>query len=536
MLPMIFRAPDATGDVTGVSGDEIFIQASGDSLQLPAGFDPAGADYSRAGPDLMMVGPDGTQVVVADFFMTDAPPTLVGAEGAHISGALAARLAGPMAPGQVAGEMPDLGEPIGRVNSLTGEVTVVRADGTRVTLKTGDDMFLGDILETGADAGVGVLLADGTSLSMGDDARMVLDEMVYDPGAQTGHASVSVLKGVFTIVSGEISKTDPEAMTINTPVATIGIRGTQVGLDISNGHDLSVVLMEEADGFVGEVIVINDAGAMTLNQAYFAVDVGSFSAPPAPAPTYSQEMILNTFGVTLAFLPTDGTNANDYGLQAELAAGMEDFETDAGGEDELGEEGLADFEEVAEEAPAEEVEPEEEVVEAVPPEELIVAAGEVEPVDGVVFGEEAAPLEMADTIAAAAVGETEIAPPPPPPPAPEPEAAAPPPEPVVAPNVAPVADPGTVMTAEDNVFTGQLSASDLEGGELAFAVAPDGDPDSGTLNIEPDGAFTYVPEQDFGGTDNFTYQVTDDAGQRPPQPWTSPLRRWPTCRKLLRPT
>ncbi|MBD3661571.1 MAG: FecR domain-containing protein, partial [Arenibacter algicola] len=330
MFPKLYRAPETMGGLAdgmfdGAAG-QAFVVADGPTVNLPEGFDPTTADFARAGPDLMLTASDGQELVIADFFMQENPPTLMADGDMRIDGQLAARLAGPAAPGEVAGEAAT-SEVIGRVTAMTGEVTVIRADGTRVTLEVGESMYMGDILETGADAGVGILLADGTAVSMGDNARMVLDEMVYDPGTQEGSLALSVLRGVFTVVSGEVSKTDPEAMLVHTPMATIGIRGTQVGIDLANGRDLTVVLMEEADGFVGEVMVINDGGAMTINQAYFAVQVGNYLSPPTAAPVYGRDMLFQTFGVTFAFLPLTDTNANDYGLQEALAEGLAGFET-----------------------------------------------------------------------------------------------------------------------------------------------------------------------------------------------------------------
>lgn len=516
MMPKIFRSPDATAGSGDGAADQVFIVAEGDALQLPEGFDPASASFVRAGPDLMLTGSDGGEVIIADFFMNETPPALLGGDGSKISGDLAARLAGPVAPGEVAGEAAP-SEAIGRVTSLTGEVTVIHADGTRVTLHAGDSMFMGDILETGAESGIGILLADGTSLAMADDARMVLDEMVYDPGTQAGSISVSVLRGVFSIVSGEVSKTDPDAMQVHTPMATIGIRGTQIGIDLNGEYGMTVVMMEEADGFVGEVTVTNDGGLMTLNQAYYALSIENFNTAPIAAQTYGHDMLLNTFGVTFAFLPIDGTSANDYGLQASLAEGLSGFDglsgeeaaafdTEAGGEqapDEADANVLASDE-------GEEIVPEEDLT------DLDVEAPEPETVS---FGEEVAPMAVMEDIAAAALGEV--------PPTPAPTPAPPtqetpvdvvpelvtepviPPEPV---NEAPVAEPGTVLTAEDNIFTGQLTATDVEGGPLLFDVATGGEPTNGAVAISSDGTFSYTPDSDFGGEDTFTYQVTDDAG------------------------
>ena len=572
MLPKIFRAPpDVTGDMGGGSGGELFVLATPDQVILPEGFNPADADFVRAGPDLMLTAPDGTQVLVADFFMMEMPPALLGEDGARVAGDLAVRLAGSATPGQVAGEAPDLSDVIGRVTNLNGEVTVIRADGSRMTLQTGDVVYQGDILETGLEAGIGVLLADGTSLSMGEGARMILDEMVYDPDTQEGNIALSVMKGVFTIVSGEISKTSPEAMMIHTPVATIGIRGTQIGLDFANGKDLTLVMMEEADGFVGEVMIINDGGAMTLNQAYFAVTVNAYAAAPVAAPVFSIDDIAVSFGGALMYLPIVDTNANDYGQQSGLAVDAASFET-AAGDMQLGEEGLAKFETVEDQEPSTAAETlaafdtaagdegvdvedglamfESIVEEALPPVDAVTSDGladfetvvaeeptppareddvveEQPPADDasiaptgvdltaedlavetdVIFGEEIVPTETPEVVTPPPADEMPVETEGPLEPVFEPE------QPVVEPlNVAPIAEPGTAITAEDNVFRGQLTASDLEGGALTYDLADGGDAEHGTVTVNSDGTFTYVPNTDFGGTDSFTYMVTDDAG------------------------
>ena len=239
------------------------------------------------------------------------------------------------------------GEPIGNIESIEGEVWAIRADGERVQLELGDEVYQGDILESGPEGNVGVLLADETTFAMGPEGRMVLDEMVYDPGTQEGSVSMSVLQGVFTFVSGQVAKTDPDAMTLDTPVATIGIRGTQVGLDLSDGQNLNVHLMEELFGFVGEVVVANDGGVQVLNDANAFTSVSSFDSSPSDFQIVTVEDILASYGEsTLPYLPTrnsDGerTSANTFEQQPEIDGEdreslefLNDFQTDAGGEDE----------------------------------------------------------------------------------------------------------------------------------------------------------------------------------------------------------
>ncbi|MBL4615165.1 MAG: FecR domain-containing protein, partial [Magnetovibrio sp.] len=324
--------------VTGQSSSTTIEATSGETLVMPDGLNPATADYAHEGPDLVLTWPDGSEVIVKDYFMVDPQPDLASSEGAEVSGDLAARLAGSATPGMEAQAGSDAvaEQPIGQIEKLVGMVTAIRADGTRVELKLGDQVYQGDILETGVDGAIGVILADETTFSMAEDGRMVLDEMVYDPGTQEGSVSLSVMHGVFTFVSGQVAKTDPDAMTLNTPVATIGIRGTQVGLDIRDGQNLEIVLMEEADGFVGEVVVMNNGGVTVLNGANEFTVVTSFNAAPAETTVIDIQQMLSIFSSTLRHLPMSQPNANDFGLQGEIEVGglakIEDPEPEGGAE------------------------------------------------------------------------------------------------------------------------------------------------------------------------------------------------------------
>ena len=215
-------------------------------------------------------------------------------------------------------------QPIGTVDTTSGSVIATRVDGTKVELEPGSQVYQGDVIETAGGGSIGVTLADETTFSMAENGNMVLDEMVYDPATQEGSISISAVEGVFTFVSGQIAKTDPDAMTLDTPVATIGIRGTQVGLDVGEGQDTSVVLMEEADGFVGEVVVSNAAGVQILNTAFQGTQITDASTAPSQSYTVNMSDMLQQFGGALNSLPA-GNNANQYGTDsAEVSQLIED--------------------------------------------------------------------------------------------------------------------------------------------------------------------------------------------------------------------
>ena len=145
------------------------------------------------------------------------------------------------------------------------------------------------------------------------------------------------MTGVFVFVSGHVAKTDPDAMTLTTPMGTVGIRGTQVGLDISESGEIAVVLMEEADGFVGEVFIMNDGGVTVLNGASQFLSLDSHVGAHSEITTISDPEIIERFSLPLKSLPIIRGNENDFGLQGdespnELEEALNEFET-ASGED-----------------------------------------------------------------------------------------------------------------------------------------------------------------------------------------------------------
>ena len=114
---------------------------------------------------------------------------------------------------------------------LAGEVTrfkgaaIATAGGDSRPLGSGSQVFVGDKISTAADTRLEMRMLDGAVITLGDHTFIEVDEFLYDPGTQ-GSATLDLIQGVFNAVSGGIGKVAGGRMTINTPVATIGIRGT----------------------------------------------------------------------------------------------------------------------------------------------------------------------------------------------------------------------------------------------------------------------------------------------------------------------
>jgi hypothetical protein len=115
---------------------------------------------------------------------------------------------------------------IGQVKTLTGEGSVIRA-GNTIKANPGSPIYQNDTLTTADGSSMGVTFADNTTLSLGAASELTVDEFIYDAAAGNASFNASVLGGVVAIISGDIAKMKPENARINTPVATIGIRGTR---------------------------------------------------------------------------------------------------------------------------------------------------------------------------------------------------------------------------------------------------------------------------------------------------------------------
>lgn len=118
-----------------------------------------------------------------------------------------------------------LAAPVGTVTRVQGQADALVAGALR-PLAAGAAVEQGDTLRTATDARLEVKFLDDTVLTLGADTAIVVDEMVYDPAARTGRGLLDVAQGAFLLASGAIAKLEGRPLSVRTPLATIGIRGT----------------------------------------------------------------------------------------------------------------------------------------------------------------------------------------------------------------------------------------------------------------------------------------------------------------------
>ena len=115
---------------------------------------------------------------------------------------------------------------IGRIKVAKGQVTVQRG-GQALPATPGTRLVTGDELRTGADGSVGVTMSDNSILSAGPNSRLALDRYAFDTTTHQGRFDSSLKQGTLAVISGKIAKQSPEAMTVRTPAAILGVRGTE---------------------------------------------------------------------------------------------------------------------------------------------------------------------------------------------------------------------------------------------------------------------------------------------------------------------
>ena len=158
-------------------------------------------------------------------------------------------------------------KPIGKVVAAKGMVTVQHGNAVVVQAslgnnaghtKIGDPIYLGDIVKTGSDGQLGIAFSDGTAFNISSNARMVMNKYVYDPNSKSNSTLLSLTKGSFTFVAGNIAKTGD--MKIDTPVATMGIRGTTPHVEISDDGTVKFTTLVEK----GKNQVLEKYGGLTV--------------------------------------------------------------------------------------------------------------------------------------------------------------------------------------------------------------------------------------------------------------------------------
>ena len=122
---------------------------------------------------------------------------------------------------------------IGRILNFEGDV---RVNGEPMSIET--VLKKDDVVTTGPDASVQIVLADNSVLDLESDSEIDINEYIYSPeNPEANNSDISVLAGTLRYVSGKIAKDDPENVSFTAGSSTIGVRGTYISISVCPDED-----------------------------------------------------------------------------------------------------------------------------------------------------------------------------------------------------------------------------------------------------------------------------------------------------------
>ena len=167
---------------------------------------------------------------------------------------------------------------VGIVGAISGTVKTETRE-----LKAGDKIYLNETIYAGAGSGTQILLLDQSTFTVGEDSEVVMDTFIYDPATNDGKIVASVKQGSLKVISGLISKKDPDALTVEVPEGTLGSRGTEFQTVVSKGRTDTLLIGPGKNNTLGmrpgAVLVGNKFGQTLLDNPYSITSMSKGKAP-----------------------------------------------------------------------------------------------------------------------------------------------------------------------------------------------------------------------------------------------------------------
>ena len=155
-------------------------------------------------------------------------------------------------------------EMIGVISAGIGEISNQKNE----KLSTGSKIYFGDTILVKAQSNAQILLLDETALTVGEKSELTIDEFIYDPKSKIGKIVSNIKIGTVRVITGEISKKNPDNLEVNVPTGSIGARGTEFVVVTESDEKSTVVLLgpgkKNTLGMVPGILNVSD-GFNTVN-------------------------------------------------------------------------------------------------------------------------------------------------------------------------------------------------------------------------------------------------------------------------------
>lgn len=170
-----------------------------------------------------------------------------------------------------------VGDAAGVTGAVQGEVSLESpARQTSIDQVTsGEDVVMGDAVNTRTKSRLQIMLLDQTAITMGENASLVIDEFVYNPGNADAALSASVTQGAFRLVTGGVARNNPDGTKVKLPSAVLTIRGTTTQGNCDSTGCIVVLSGTGDQNSAGkkpsQILIESDKGSKVLKRTGFFV-------------------------------------------------------------------------------------------------------------------------------------------------------------------------------------------------------------------------------------------------------------------------
>jgi hypothetical protein len=175
---------------------------------------------------------------------------------------------------------------IGGISELRGTGEITRADSSEtLTAELNSDIFSYDDVRTG-NGRMAIQFVDDSILKLTEHSKVVIDKFIFDPDPSKSQMAFNMASGTARFITGKLGMINKENISITTPTATIGIRGTDFTTTVDELGRSLVILLPDQDGTSsGEITVTTASGVEILNEPFQATMVSAWETPPTPPVT-----------------------------------------------------------------------------------------------------------------------------------------------------------------------------------------------------------------------------------------------------------
>jgi len=178
---------------------------------------------------------------------------------------------------------------IGTITDQVAAVPSIQRSKTTLQGTKGTAIAMLDSIQT-TKGKAGITFADDTKVQINENSKIVIDDFVYDPkNKDAGKLALNMASGTARYASGAISKNNPSKVAINTPSATIAVRGTDFTTTVDELGSSTIILLPsckygwldiERDCKTGIIDVITDVGKVTLDKPFHSTKVDTRGSIP----------------------------------------------------------------------------------------------------------------------------------------------------------------------------------------------------------------------------------------------------------------